>query len=202
MPTPPVAPQFPPTHGRGLLVISPGVGSQHAETLYRAACSLAGSGVRRLLLREPSLTAAEVETLARRLLYSYPQDGLLLHVALLAHQPGGSRARHGGRSGWRHPVLSRDGGCTGGGLLGVRGYICTHMQTDFEPAMSFHPSRSLNACGRDEHGRGGAGPQKGDTLATVVTGKEKMGRSVSLKGLVLARRLLKTVRNREYLRER
>lgn len=79
MPTPPVAPQFPPTHGRGLLVISPGVGSQHAETLYRAACSLASSGVRRLLLREPSLTAAQVETLARRLLYSYPQDGLLLH---------------------------------------------------------------------------------------------------------------------------
>lgn len=79
MPTPPVVPLLPLTSGRGLLVISPGVGPQHAESLYRAACSLASTGVRRLLLREPSLDAAQVERLARRLLRSYPQDGLLLH---------------------------------------------------------------------------------------------------------------------------
>jgi len=76
MPTPLI---FAPAPGRGLLVISPGVGQQHSEGLYRAACLLANSGVRRLLLREPSLDAATVERLARRLLSAYPRDGLVLH---------------------------------------------------------------------------------------------------------------------------
>lgn len=66
----------PPTSG--LLVISPGV-LKEPESLYRGARELAATGVRRLLLREPMLDAAQVESLARRLLSVFPREGLLLH---------------------------------------------------------------------------------------------------------------------------
>lgn len=70
---------LPRTHGAGLLVLSPGVGRGHAASLDRGARALAGAGVRRLLLREPSLDAEEVWRLARGLLRVFPRDGLLLH---------------------------------------------------------------------------------------------------------------------------
>ena len=65
---------LPRTHGAGLLVLSPGVGRGHAASLDRGARALAGAGVRRLLLREPSLDAEEVWRLARGLLLS------LIHI--------------------------------------------------------------------------------------------------------------------------
>eukprot|EP00967_Tisochrysis_lutea_P126196 scaffold212969_cov28-Tisochrysis_lutea.AAC.1 len=74
----PTAPLRPPP-ARGLLVISPGVGQAHMDSLYRAACALSAVGVRRLLLREPALDAQQVRSLAARLLARYPRDGLLLH---------------------------------------------------------------------------------------------------------------------------
>lgn len=71
----------PPEFGDLLLVISPGdsASAGEADQLYQTCTALACCGVRRLLLREPHLSRAQIKRLVQLLLPLYPHDGLLIH---------------------------------------------------------------------------------------------------------------------------